>query len=96
MSNELGSSLLNCRLCSKTNLSKILKLKSTPAGNNFLTKEELSLNFEPIFPLELFFCKDCFHIQLGYVVTPEHLFKNYHYLCRRNSDYKRWQKSNFK
>ena len=80
MSNELGCSILNCRLCSKTNLSKILKLKSTPAGNNFLTEEELSLNFEPIFPLELFFCEDCFHIQLGYVVSPKHLFKNYHFV----------------
>lgn len=70
-----------CRLCKKPDLSKVLKLKPTPAGNNFLTREEKLKNDEPIFPLELYFCKNCFHLQLGHVVSPDHLFKdNYHFV----------------
>lgn len=71
----------SCRLCKKTDLSKILELKPTPAGNNFLTREEKLKNDEPIFPLELYFCKSCYHLQLGHVVNPNHLFKdNYHFV----------------
>ena len=71
----------SCRLCKKPDLSKILKLKPTPAGNNFLTLEEKLKNDEPIFPLELYFCRNCFHLQLGHVVSPDHLFKdNYHFV----------------
>ena len=71
----------SCRLCKKTDLSKILELKPTPAGNNFLTREEKLKNDEPIFPLELYFCKSCYHLQLGHVVSPNHLFKdNYHFV----------------
>ena len=70
-----------CRLCKKSHLTKILKLKPTPAGNNFLTFEEKLSKEELIFPLELFFCEDCFHIQLGYAVDPKHLFNNnYHFV----------------
>ena len=70
----------SCRLCKNTNLSKALELEPTPAGNNFLTEKEKIENNEPIFPLELFFCNDCFHIQLGHIVEPKHLFKNYHFV----------------
>ena len=71
----------SCRLCKKTDLYKILELKPTPAGNNFLTLGEKLKNDEPIFPLELYFCKSCFHLQLGHVVSPDHLFKdNYHFV----------------
>ena len=70
----------SCRLCKNTNLSRALELEPTPAGNNFLTEKEKIENNEPIFPLELFFCNDCFHIQLGHIVEPKHLFKNYHFV----------------
>ena len=70
----------SCRLCKNTNLSRALELEPTPAGNNFLTEKEKIENNEPIFPLELFFCNDCFHIQLGHIVQPKHLFKNYHFV----------------
>tara|TARA_X000000950_G_scaffold204072_1_gene245707 strand:+ start:49154 stop:50395 length:1242 start_codon:yes stop_codon:yes gene_type:complete len=75
----LSNSIKNCRLCNGNKLEKILKLVPTPAGNNFLTEKEKS-DLEPKFPLELFFCKDCSHIQLGELVDPSHLFKNYHFV----------------
>lgn len=75
----LSHSIKSCRLCNGNKLEKILELFPTPAGNNFLTEKE-KLNPEPIFPLELYFCKDCSHIQLGELVDPSHLFKNYHFV----------------
>jgi SAM-dependent methyltransferase len=64
-----------CRLCESDNLKEALKLTPTPPGNNFLREENLSL-VEETFPLELYFCEDCKHIQLGHVVEPEFLFQN--------------------
>jgi SAM-dependent methyltransferase len=64
-----------CRLCESDNLKEALKLTPTPPGNNFLREENLGL-LEETFPLELYFCEDCKHIQLGHVVEPEFLFQN--------------------
>ena len=81
MNSNLFHDQESCRLCKKSDLAKILELKPTPAGNNFLTLGEKLKNDEPIFPLELYFCKSCFHLQLGHVVNPDHLFKdNYHFV----------------
>ncbi len=81
MSSKLFYHQESCRLCKKSDLSKIIELKPTPAGNNFLTLREKLKNDESIFPLELYFCKSCFHLQLGHVVSPNHLFKNnYHFV----------------
>ncbi len=64
-----------CRLCASTNVVEALKLTPTPPGNNFLSKENLN-SFEETFPLDLYFCEDCKHVQLGHVVEPEFLFQN--------------------
>ena len=64
-----------CRLCESKNIELGLKLTPTPPGNNFLTKDNLHLE-EETYPLELDFCHDCHHIQLGHVVDPEFLFQN--------------------
>src|SRR3989344_9580517 len=71
----------NCRLCNSLDLVRFLKLKDTPAGNNFLSLDELKNIDEPSFPLELYSCKNCGHVQLGHVVNPKHLFQTgYHYV----------------
>tara|TARA_B100001250_G_C19784124_1_gene783307 strand:+ start:832 stop:2085 length:1254 start_codon:yes stop_codon:yes gene_type:complete len=77
---ELYHCLDECRLCASVYLENIVRLAPTPAGNNFLTEKERSENSEPIFPLDVNFCKECFHLQLGHVVDPDHLFKNYHFV----------------
>ena len=50
-----------------------------PPANAFVTKERLA-DSEKLFPLELNFCKGCSHLQLGYVVSPEVLFRHYVYV----------------
>jgi len=65
----------DCRICRSENLEKVIELTPTPPGNNFLDHKSLKKK-EELFPLNLNFCKDCFHIQLGHVVDPEFLFQN--------------------
>ena len=62
-----------CRVCGSLNIKQSLKLTPTPPGNNFLSEGNLNKS-EETFPLELYFCEDCNHIQLGHVVDPEFLF----------------------
>ena len=61
-------------------MTKAMSLTPTPPGNDFLTKEELGRD-EPVYPLDLYFCEACHHIQLGHVVDPKILYqKNYSYV----------------
>ena len=68
-----------CRLCKNFDLSSVLKLQSTPPANEFITKDQLNID-QNIFPLELYFCNSCNHIQLLNVVNPSILFEDYVYV----------------
>ena len=65
----------SCRMCDNDSLVEAISLTPTPPGNDFLTKGELGRD-EPVYPLDLYFCKECFHIQLGHVVNPKILYQN--------------------
>jgi len=74
-------------MCDSTVLVKAVSLTPTPPGNDFLTENELGRD-EPIYPLDLYFCKDCHHIQLGHVVDPQILYqKNYSYVSATSSHF---------
>jgi len=69
-----------CRMCGEHLLTKAFALTPTPPGNNFLNEKELGID-ETRYPLDLYFCEKCFHIQLGHVVNPKILYqKNYTYV----------------
>jgi hypothetical protein len=68
-----------CRICDSKALQSVMSFGDTPLANAFLRKEQLS-EPEPKFPLELFMCKDCGHLQLLDVVDPEIMFRNYVYV----------------
>jgi hypothetical protein len=69
-----------CRMCDSSSLIKTISLSPTPPGNDFLTKDEIG-RFEEEYPLDLYFCNDCNHVQLGHVVDPKILYqKNYTYV----------------
>ena len=64
-----------------------MELTPTPPGNDFLTKEELGRN-EPVYPLDLYFCEDCYHVQLGHVVDSKILYqKNYTYVSATSAQF---------
>jgi 2-polyprenyl-3-methyl-5-hydroxy-6-metoxy-1,4-benzoquinol methylase len=62
-------------------------------ANSFLTREELQSIKEPKYPLDVFFCEQCGLVQIGYVVSPDALFKAYIYfsatsdLVHKHADY---------
>ncbi|MEK9754832.1 MAG: methyltransferase domain-containing protein, partial [Rhodospirillaceae bacterium] len=68
-----------CRLCGSSELTQVLSLAPTPPANAFVPESELGRPQE-VFPLDLFFCEDCHHVQLLDVVDPELLFANYVYV----------------
>ncbi len=69
----------NCRLCESKNLKLCFKLEPTPPANAFIYKEKI-LEKQIRFPLDIFFCEDCFHMQLLDIVDPNILFENYVYV----------------
>lgn len=68
-----------CRLCGSQSLSEVLSLAPTPPANAFVSQAQLS-ETQPTFPLDIFFCDDCHHVQLLDVVDPSVLFENYVYV----------------
>ncbi len=75
---------VNCRLCNSSDLISVLKLASTPPANAFVTEEE-RIKKQKKYPLELFFCNNCNHLQLTDVVDPRELFSNYVYVSGTSS-----------
>lgn len=69
----------NCRLCISNNIIKLFSLEPTPPANAFVKKDSINTN-QPCYPLDLYLCNDCFHVQLNTVVDPEILFKDYVYV----------------
>jgi 2-polyprenyl-3-methyl-5-hydroxy-6-metoxy-1,4-benzoquinol methylase len=84
---------MNCRFCNKKDIFKFLELGTMALANSFLTEEELKSVKEPKYPLDAYFCEQCGLVQIGYVVPPDSLFKNYIYfsatsdLVHRHADY---------
>ncbi len=72
-----------CRLCSNKLFELVLDLGNQPPSNSFLTENQLN-NSEKRFPLRLYICKKCYHLQLLDVVDKKHLFSNYHYFTSAN------------
>ncbi|MBI1884948.1 MAG: class I SAM-dependent methyltransferase [Chloroflexi bacterium] len=72
-------SMKKCRICEGRNLHKFLSLGRQPHCNRFLREQDLALD-EPAYPLDLYFCDDCALVQLGYVVPPEKMFRDYPYV----------------
>jgi 2-polyprenyl-3-methyl-5-hydroxy-6-metoxy-1,4-benzoquinol methylase len=67
-----------CFLCDSKKLKKILDLGLQPWCNNFLKKNQLSL--EKKYPLYVNFCKICSNVQLGYILSKKKMFANHTYL----------------
>ncbi|HCK91235.1 MAG TPA: SAM-dependent methyltransferase [Gemmatimonadetes bacterium] len=63
-----------CRLCENNKLEKVIELTPTPPGNYVLRADEIE-EPRPSYPLEVYFCNDCAHVQLGHVVDPRILFQ---------------------
>jgi SAM-dependent methyltransferase len=68
-----------CRLCGGPNLKKVLALGQTPLANAFVPGEALN-RVQPVFPLDVYLCRNCAHAQLLDVVDASVLYKDYVYV----------------
>ena len=69
----------SCRQCSSKDLSLAIKLNPTPLANNYL-KDLESKSKNEVYPLDVFFCNHCKHLQLLHVVEPKVLYSDYVYV----------------
>ena len=78
-SRQIITRKIRCRLCSSLDLKDVLNLSSTPLANDFVDSTRLDEE-QPVFPLELSYCNNCYHTQLKDVVDPKLLYENYIYV----------------
>lgn len=75
----------NCRLCFSKEVEKIYSFPLCPPVDDFRLETELSNDIE-LFPMDLYLCKSCGHVQLLDVVDPKILFGNYIYTSSSSPD----------
>ncbi len=79
---------LTCRFCGKPLESTFADLGVQPLCETYLSLEQLK-EIEPTYPLHIFFCKNCFLVQLEESITPQEMYKKYAYF---SSSSKGWLK----
>ena len=67
-----------CLCCNSANVEEVLKLADSPLTDAYTKSKDLSLEKKK-YPLELYLCKNCSHLQLGFQVPPEKSYKEYIY-----------------
>ena len=65
----------SCRLCDSQDLALVLPLQKSPLCDEYL----ISMRKQPFYDLNLFYCKDCGHVQIDTVIDPETIYKDYIY-----------------
>lgn len=79
MNSKLYSRRDGCRLCNSNKVEPVLKLNPTPLANAFIKESRLGIE-QAKFPLDIYFCSDCTHVQLLDVINPNVLFEHYVYV----------------
>ena len=67
-----------CRFCNSGKLIKVIDLGLMPLAGGFI-KKKTDFKKEKKYPLDLFFCKNCYLLQTGISINPDILFKEYFY-----------------
>lgn len=73
--NDLCTKYNTCVLCDNDNLELAFTLKDSPLAENY-TNQPME---QPKYPLELYLCLDCKHLQLLHAINQRYLFENYSY-----------------
>ena len=68
-----------CRLCESSRIEQALALTPTPIADAYLPASRRH-EVQAVYPLDLFLCLECGHLQLVDVVDPKLLFENYLYV----------------
>jgi 2-polyprenyl-3-methyl-5-hydroxy-6-metoxy-1,4-benzoquinol methylase len=72
----------SCMNCAGSRLYKFIDLGLQPNGNNFVYSHETSN--EPMFPLSMLVCEDCWQVQISNFPDQEFMFLNHPYVTGLN------------
>ena len=68
-----------CRLRGSSDVSVFLPLAASPIADAYVPKEKLEQS-QPLFPMDVWICLNCGHVQLLDVVNPDHIYREYLYI----------------
>jgi SAM-dependent methyltransferase len=68
-----------CRLCGGSKFELVLPILPSAIGDAFLPREQAEREQQRVYPLDVYLCLECGHLQNLDVVDPEILFRNYTY-----------------
>ena len=68
-----------CRLCDSPKLELVVPVAPTTVAEKYLTEDQLDQE-QQRFPLDLYMCQDCGHVQILDVIDPKYLFDDYTFL----------------
>ncbi len=71
-----------CMNCGSHNLKEFIDLGLQPNGNNFPTEE--TKEQEPLFPISMMVCEDCWQVQIAEFPSQEFLFTDHPYITGVN------------
>lgn len=72
-----------CRLCGSRALTLVVPLPATPVADAYVTAAQKDQP-QDCYPLDLYQCGGCGHVQLCDIVDPEVIFRNYSYFSGRS------------
>lgn len=67
-----------CRLCGSKNVQKVVELEPIPLSENYSTDRTVSAS-KPRYPVDVYMCADCGHVQHLDVIDPDILWDSYTY-----------------
>lgn len=74
----------NCRLCLSKEIELAVNIGKSPISEKYVKKDNLD-KLIPKVPLDLYFCKNCSHVQLLDVVNPDFLWSDFTFKTSRDT-----------
>jgi hypothetical protein len=69
----------NCRLCSSGDLEIVVKLQPIPLAEKYSSPGQAASASDDVYPVDLYMCRTCGHVQILDVVDSEKLWDDYTY-----------------
>ncbi|MGQ0683674.1 methyltransferase domain-containing protein [Bradyrhizobium sp.] len=67
-----------CRLCDSKNVERVVNLEPIPLSENYSTDRDIAAN-SARFPVDVYMCADCGHVQHLDIIDPKDLWESYRY-----------------
>ncbi len=74
----------NCRLCLSKDIELAVNMGKSPISEKYVNKDNLD-KIIPKVSLDLYFCKNCSHVQLIDVVNPDYLWADFTFKTARDT-----------